>query len=266
MDRSRADGNLQVLLSSDACGVGLNLQVANDVVHLDLPWNPARLDQRTSRAHRLGQTRGVSVTYLCAESGIERGIEGTLAGKRAVRAAALDLTSDVEELETQSFSMFLRQLRTVMEDLATPMEPANREPQVALPDVPPTAAAPSSKEPEAATPSRDANADVETDAHPHLPPATPPSPAQPPPHPQPGSARAHDRLRLAHIASAKSRQPRVTSGWRSSTEWASIHALWVGAMMGRSKTMEHDGSWQQAQGITSNAGINASFKGMADGE
>ncbi|MBM4395267.1 MAG: DEAD/DEAH box helicase [Deltaproteobacteria bacterium] len=114
LDRFRQDPDQRVLLSSDAGGVGLNLQVANYVVHLDLPWNPARLDQRTSRAHRLGQTRGVSVTYLCSVGGIERGIEGTLAHKRAVRAAALDPGSEVQELEGQSFSVFLRQMRETL--------------------------------------------------------------------------------------------------------------------------------------------------------
>jgi superfamily II DNA or RNA helicase len=111
LDRFREDPNAVVLLSTDAGGVGLNLQVASYVVHLDLPWNPGRLDQRVGRAHRLGQTRGVSVTYLCAESGIERGIEGTLSGKRAVRAAAVDPKSDVESLEAPTFSMFLEQAR-----------------------------------------------------------------------------------------------------------------------------------------------------------
>lgn len=125
LDRFRSDPNMTVLLSSDAGGVGLNLQVASYVVHLDLPWNPARLDQRTSRAHRLGQTRGVSVTYLCSEEGIERGIEGTLAGKRAVRSAALDADSKVEELELQSFSVFLRQMREVMQ-AAAPTETLER--------------------------------------------------------------------------------------------------------------------------------------------
>ncbi|HNX49129.1 MAG TPA: DEAD/DEAH box helicase, partial [Thermoanaerobaculaceae bacterium] len=120
LDRFRSDPELRVLLCSDAGGVGLNLQVANYVIHLDLPWNPARLDQRTSRAHRLGQSRGVSVTYLCAEEGIERGIEGTLAGKRAVRAAALDPSSDVEELPAPSFAIFLREVQQVMERLAKP--------------------------------------------------------------------------------------------------------------------------------------------------
>lgn len=118
LDRFRADTAQQVLLSSDAGGTGLNLQVASYVIHLDLPWNPAKLDQRTARAHRLGQTRGVSVTYLCSEEGIERGIEGTLAGKRAVRSAALDPESEVESVDAQSFTMFMKDLREVLEELA----------------------------------------------------------------------------------------------------------------------------------------------------
>ncbi|RYE92849.1 MAG: DEAD/DEAH box helicase, partial [Myxococcales bacterium] len=52
LDHFRADPNVRVLLSSDAGGTGLNLQVASYILHLDLPWNPARLDQRTARAHR----------------------------------------------------------------------------------------------------------------------------------------------------------------------------------------------------------------------
>jgi hypothetical protein len=107
-----------VLLSTEAGGTGLNLQVASYVVHLDLPWNPGRLDQRTARAHRMGQTRGVSVICLCAEEGIERAIEGTLAGKRAVRSAALDPTSSVETLEAPSFTVFLAQLQDVLDELA----------------------------------------------------------------------------------------------------------------------------------------------------
>ncbi|WP_437632438.1 DEAD/DEAH box helicase [Sorangium sp. So ce854] len=114
LDRFREDPAARVLLSTDAGGVGLNLQAASYVVHLDLPWNPARLDQRTARAHRLGQARGVSVTYLCAEEGIERGIEGMLADKRAVLAASLRAGSAVEELAAPSFTVMLREVRQVL--------------------------------------------------------------------------------------------------------------------------------------------------------
>jgi superfamily II DNA or RNA helicase/uncharacterized protein (UPF0332 family) len=117
LERFREDDAVKVLLSTDAGGTGLNLQVASYVIHLDLPWNPGRLDQRTARAHRLGQTRGVSVTYLCAATGIERGIELTLDGKRAIRAAALDVTSDVEEMSTPSFMTTVRQLKRTLETL-----------------------------------------------------------------------------------------------------------------------------------------------------
>jgi superfamily II DNA or RNA helicase len=114
LDRFRSDPRVRVLLSTDAGGVGLNLQEASYVVHLDLPWNPARLDQRTGRSHRLGQKRGVLVTCLCAEQGIERGIEGTLGQKRAVRAAALDPNATDDVLEAPSFSVFLRQTQEVL--------------------------------------------------------------------------------------------------------------------------------------------------------
>lgn len=115
LDRFRESDDVRVLLSTEAGGVGLNLQVASYVIHLDLPWNPARLEQRTSRAHRMGQTRGVSAIYLCAEEGIERAIEKTLAGKRAVRSAALDTDSVVDTLESPTFTLFLGELREALE-------------------------------------------------------------------------------------------------------------------------------------------------------
>jgi superfamily II DNA or RNA helicase/uncharacterized protein (UPF0332 family) len=119
IERFRQEDELRVMLSSDAGGVGLNLQVASYVIHLDLPWNPARLDQRTARAHRIGQTRGVSVVHLCAAEGIENGIRETLSGKRAVRDAALEPDSDVEELPAPSFMVFVKQLRDVLDATAT---------------------------------------------------------------------------------------------------------------------------------------------------
>ncbi|XXT17979.1 DEAD/DEAH box helicase [Sorangium sp. So ce429] len=115
LDRFREEAAVQVLLSTDAGGVGLNLQAASYVVHLDLPWNPARLDQRTGRAHRMGQARGVSVTYLCAEEGIERGIEGILTEKRKVLMASLRADCEVEELAAPSFTVALREMRQVLE-------------------------------------------------------------------------------------------------------------------------------------------------------
>jgi SNF2 family DNA or RNA helicase len=95
IDQFNNDPKKTVFLSSDAGGVGLNLQVASYVIHLDLPWNPARLDQRSGRAHRIGQKNNVSVTYIVAENSIEQGIEGVLQSKRAIRQSTLSEGSDL---------------------------------------------------------------------------------------------------------------------------------------------------------------------------
>jgi len=196
LQRFREDPELRVLLSSDAGGVGLNLQVASYVIHLDLPWNPGKLDQRTARAHRLGQTRGVSVTYLCSEAGIERGIEGTLQGKRAVREAALDRASEVEELEAQSFAVFLRRLREVFEALEAPEEAVAIVEEEAVPPTP-----------------AEAPLVVEEKPQPVLPAAAPSAPRAE----SPFRSRASNRLLLAELV--------LREGFRSDAVRASYDAL-----------------------------------------
>src|SRR5262249_32299682 len=59
--RSRDDPKCRVFLSTDSGGVGLNLQHANVVFNMALPWNPAVLEQRIGRVHRLGQRQPVRV-------------------------------------------------------------------------------------------------------------------------------------------------------------------------------------------------------------
>ncbi len=80
------DDKCKIFLSTDAGGVGLNLQAASLVVNLDLPWNPAVLDQRIARAHRHGQPHTVNVINLVAKGTIEERMLDTLAAKRNVFA------------------------------------------------------------------------------------------------------------------------------------------------------------------------------------
>jgi hypothetical protein len=82
VDRFREDPSCRVFLSSEAGGLGLNLQAATVVINLDLPWNPARLEQRAGRAHRIGQREPVQVVNLVSEKSIEHRIEKLLEGKR----------------------------------------------------------------------------------------------------------------------------------------------------------------------------------------
>ncbi len=92
------DPKCKVFLSTDAGGVGLNLQAASMVINLDLPWNPAVLDQRIARAHRHGQRHVVNVINLIAKGTIEERMLDTLAAKRAVFEAAFNEDSDVTDL------------------------------------------------------------------------------------------------------------------------------------------------------------------------
>ncbi len=108
------DPRCKVFLSSDAGGVGLNLQAASMVINLDLPWNPAVLDQRIARAHRHGQPHTVNVVNLIAQGTIEERLLDTLAAKRAVFEAALDQDSDVTELSFKDAGQSVLQRLQVM--------------------------------------------------------------------------------------------------------------------------------------------------------
>ncbi len=86
----RDDPQCRVFLSTDAGGTGLNLQAASVVVNVDLPWNPAVLEQRIGRVHRMGQRRSVQVFDFVAERSIEEGMLSLLGFKTSLFAGVLD--------------------------------------------------------------------------------------------------------------------------------------------------------------------------------
>jgi superfamily II DNA or RNA helicase len=88
--RFKSDPGCRLFLSTDSGGVGLNLQAASVVINLDLPWNPARLEQRIARAWRKHQTRPVQVIHLVTEGSIEHRMIPLLAGKQALADSVLD--------------------------------------------------------------------------------------------------------------------------------------------------------------------------------
>jgi len=90
----KSDPNCRVFLSTDAGGVGLNLQNASAVINMDLPWNPAVLEQRIGRIHRLGQHRPVRVVNFVAQGTIEHGMLSLLSFKQALFSGVLDKGED----------------------------------------------------------------------------------------------------------------------------------------------------------------------------
>jgi superfamily II DNA or RNA helicase len=82
VERFQAGAAEVFLISLKAGGTGLNLTAADYVVHMDPWWNPAAEDQASDRAHRIGQTRPVTIVKLVAADTIEERVLGLHAHKR----------------------------------------------------------------------------------------------------------------------------------------------------------------------------------------
>ncbi len=114
--RFKSDPECRVFLSSESGGVGLNLQSASVVMNLDLPWNPAKLEQRIARAWRKHQTRKVNVINLVSEETIEHKMLATLKFKQGLADAVLDSLGEFETFEkTNAKSVFMERLADVMD-------------------------------------------------------------------------------------------------------------------------------------------------------
>jgi len=121
--RFKEDPDCRVFLASESGGVGLNLQVASVVANLDLPWNPAKLEQRIARAWRKNQKRDVLVVNMVAGGTIEERMLQTLSFKQGLADFVLDAMGDAADFELQNLdenkgrkkqSAFMQRLATVM--------------------------------------------------------------------------------------------------------------------------------------------------------
>ena len=97
------------LISLKAGGLGLNLTAADYVIHMDPWWNPAIEDQASDRAHRIGQTRPVTIYRLVAENTIEEKIIQLHNTKR-------DLAESLLEGSDQSARMSLNELVSLIQE------------------------------------------------------------------------------------------------------------------------------------------------------
>jgi superfamily II DNA or RNA helicase len=100
--RFQTDADCRLFLTTNAGSTGLNLQAANTVINVDLPWNPAVLEQRIARAHRMGQQQPVQVFVLVTEGTIEESLLATVAAKKDLALAALDVESEVDAVDVAS--------------------------------------------------------------------------------------------------------------------------------------------------------------------
>jgi SNF2 family DNA or RNA helicase len=94
--------NFKLFITTNAGAIGLNLQAANTVINVDLPWNPAMLEQRISRVHRMGQKQPVQAFLLVTEATLEEKLLATLSAKHELALAALDPESKVKTVDLAS--------------------------------------------------------------------------------------------------------------------------------------------------------------------
>jgi len=97
--RFQNEPDCKLFITTNAGSTGLNLQAANTVINVDLPWNPAILEQRIARAHRMGQKRPVQIYVLVTEGTIEESLLNTLSNKQNLALAALDVESEVSAVD-----------------------------------------------------------------------------------------------------------------------------------------------------------------------
>jgi len=112
-DRFNNDPDCKVFLSTDAGSTGLNLQSASIIINLDIPWNPAVLEQRIARVHRMGQKNKVSVINFVANQTIEHRMLFVLDFKSALAQGILDEGEDAIFLEADKFTQFMETVEAV---------------------------------------------------------------------------------------------------------------------------------------------------------
>ena len=118
VDNFTDDPDSRVFLSTDAGCTGLNLQAASIIINLDLPWNPAVLEQRIGRIYRIGQQRNIQVYNLVAAQTFEEQMIGKLRFKSSMFEGVLDGGEDTIFRQESTFKQMMGTLKDIMDDEA----------------------------------------------------------------------------------------------------------------------------------------------------
>ncbi len=130
IDEFSTNPDCKVFLSTDAGGTGLNLQAADCVINFELPWNPAKLNQRIGRVNRIGQKSNcVNVINLICKGSIEMRIMAGIQLKGELFSGVFDGGVDEVMFDREKRQEMVNRLREMLgEELETPtMEPIPSE-------------------------------------------------------------------------------------------------------------------------------------------
>ena len=120
-DRFHTDPKCMVFLATDAGGLGLNLQNADCVINFELPWNPARLNQRIGRVNRLGQKSAkINVVNLICKSSIEEKVLAGINLKQELFDAVLEGGADEIDFSAEKKNKLVNQVRALFGEEPVP--------------------------------------------------------------------------------------------------------------------------------------------------
>lgn len=119
IDRFQDDNKCRIFLSTDAGASGLNLQTASLLINLDLPWNPAVLEQRIARIYRLGQENPVQIINMVASGTIEERMLATLRFKSELANGILDGGDDAVFFDNNKFDKIVEMVEGVVKEEET---------------------------------------------------------------------------------------------------------------------------------------------------
>lgn len=120
----------KIFLSTEAGGSGLNLQVADILINFELPWNPAKKNQRIGRIDRLGQkSNKLTIFNFITKDSIEQQIASGLLVKQSLFDGVLgkDAARDMVDFSTKGRSQFIEQLESFLSGTEKAEKPAEEE-------------------------------------------------------------------------------------------------------------------------------------------
>ena len=116
VDNFMNEPSSRVFLSTDAGSTGLNLQSAATIINIDLPWNPAVLEQRIGRIYRLGQQNNIQVINLVTPDSIEQEMLSKLRFKTSMFEGVLDDGEDSVFITDDKFSKMMETVSGMVEE------------------------------------------------------------------------------------------------------------------------------------------------------
>ncbi len=137
IDEFTNNPDCKVFLSSDAGGTGLNLQAADCVINFELPWNPAKINQRIGRVNRIGQENDtINVINLITKNSIEEKIMAGLQMKTDLFQGVFDGTTDKVEFSQEKRQELIDKLKGLMGEEQFSANPVGNIPEEIPEDTP----------------------------------------------------------------------------------------------------------------------------------